>query len=108
MTSPGEGEPAPYEYKIIRSATAAFKRPEKFRAMLDEEARAGWELFEVFDHCRVRLRRSVACRQRDAELSQDPYRTRFGTSEGKVALWIVVVVVVAIAAFVGLMLLLAK
>ncbi|HJZ92097.1 MAG TPA: hypothetical protein VKE40_14575, partial [Gemmataceae bacterium] len=108
MTAPTTDPAAGFEYKIVRSATAAFKRPDKFRAMLDEEARAGWELFEVFDHCRVRLRRSVACRERDAELSQDPYRTRFGTPEGKIALWIVLGILVGIAVFVGLMLLLVK
>ena len=38
------------EYKIIRSATGAFKDPAKFRAALDEEARAGWELVEKLDN----------------------------------------------------------
>jgi hypothetical protein len=80
---------AGFEYKIIRSGVGAFKTPEKFRAMLDEEARAGWELFEKLDHARVRLRRAVSWRERDADLGQDPYRTHYGTGEGKVVLWIV-------------------
>ena len=67
---------AAVEYKIMRSGTAAFRKPEKFRAMLDEEARAGWELFEKLDDGRVRLRRAVSWRERDADLGQDPYRTR--------------------------------
>ena len=73
------------EYKIIRSATGAFKDPEKFRAALDEEARAGWELVEKFDNSRARLRRSIECRARDADLGQDPYRTQIGISEGAFA-----------------------
>jgi hypothetical protein len=103
MSAPTTDPATGFEYKIIRSATGAFKHPDKFRAMLDEEARAGWELHELFDHCRVRLRRFVVCRQRDAELSQDPYRTRFGTGEGKIALWIVLGFVVAVAAVIGLL-----
>jgi hypothetical protein len=93
-----------FEYKIIRSATGAFKTPEKFRAILDEEARAGWELFEKLDDCRVRLRRQVSFRERDADLGQDPYRTRIAGGEGKVALTIVLIVlgvIVGIAAVVG-------
>ena len=64
-----------FEYKIIRSAWGAFKDPTKFRAALDEEARAGWELLEKLDESRARLRRSIDCRNGDAGLGQDPYRT---------------------------------
>jgi len=78
------------EYKIIRSATAAFKNPAKFRAALEEEARAGWELAEKLDDARVRLRRSIAWRQKDGELSQDPYRIKMGLSQVARVLWIVV------------------
>jgi hypothetical protein len=77
------------EYKIIRSATRTFKDPAKFRAALEEEARAGWELVEKLDDRRVRLRRSVAWRQKDDELSQDPYRITVGLSEAALALRIV-------------------
>jgi hypothetical protein len=92
-TDPAAG----FEYKIMRSTFGAFKEPPKLRAMLDEEARAGWEMFEKLDDARVRLRRSVACRQRDAELGQDPYRTKFGAGESKVILWVLVVVVAVCA-----------
>ena len=71
------------EYKIIRSATGAFKDPAKFRAALDEEARAGWELVEKLDNSRARLRRSTECRKGDTGLGQDPYRTQVGISEGR-------------------------
>ena len=90
------------EYKIIRSATAAFKNPAKFRAALEEEARAGWELAEKLDDSRVRLRRSIAWRLKDGELSQDPYRIKTGMSEAAIALWIVLALA-GMAVLVGLM-----
>ena len=89
------------EYKIIRSATGAFKDPAKFRAALDEEARAGWELVEKLDNSRARLRRSTECRKRDADLGQDPYRTQVGMSETALVLWIVVAILVGSALLVG-------
>jgi hypothetical protein len=89
------------EYKIIRSATGAFKDPAKFRAALDEEARAGWELVEKLDNSRARLRRSTECRKRDAELGQDPYRTQVGMREGVLALCIVVAVLTVVALLLG-------
>jgi len=85
------------EYKIIRSATGAFKDPAKFRAALDEEARAGWELLEKLDNSRARLRRSTDCRKRDAELGQDPYRTQVGMSEGALAISIIGVALLGVA-----------
>src|SRR3954452_25057782 len=98
------------EYKIIRSATGAFKHPAKFRAALDEEARAGWELVEKLDNSRARLRRSTECRKRDAELGQDPYRTQVGMGEAALALSIIVAVllgvVLLISAVMGMVLLL--
>ena len=89
------------EYKIIRSATGAFKDPAKFRAALDEEARAGWELVEKLDNSRARLRRSTECRQRDAELGQDPYRTQVGMSEAALVLSIIVAVLLGVALLIG-------
>jgi hypothetical protein len=69
------------EYKILRSVTGAFKNSAKFWAALEEEARAGWELVEKLDDSRARLRRSVAWRQNDGELAQDPYRITVGMSK---------------------------
>ena len=99
MNSDPSGE---FEYKIIRSATGAFKNPTKFRAALDEEARAGWELLEKLDNSRARLRRSTDCRNGDAGLGQDPYRTQVGITEGVLAIWIIV----GLALFIGMMALL--
>jgi hypothetical protein len=90
------------EFKIIRSLTGAFKNPAKFRAALEEEAQAGWELVEKLDDKRVRLRRAVAWREKDGELSQDPYRITVGMTEATLALWIILAVVGGMAVLVGL------
>jgi len=86
-----------FEYKIIRSATGAFRDRTRFRAALDEEARAGWELLEKLDESRARLRRSIDCRNSDAGLDQDPYRTDVGiTQEG---MWLAVGLLVVAGLF---------
>ena len=99
---------AAVEYKIIRSSTGAFKNPAKFKAALEEEARAGWELFEKLDCSRARLCRPTTCRQKDAELSQDPYRTNVGVGQGTIAVWVVLGIVVSIAVVVGIVALVLK
>jgi hypothetical protein len=96
------------EYKIIRSARGEFKNPAKFRSALDEEARAGWELVEKLDNSRARLRRSIECRKRDADLGQDAYRTEIGMSETVYALWIVAAVVLIIPLVIGLLKIFAR
>jgi hypothetical protein len=74
-----------YEFKILRSATGAFKRPERLRQVLDEEARAGWVLVEKFDDSRLRLKRPAAARERDGKLGLDAYRTYVGPSPNAIA-----------------------
>jgi len=93
--TPTSADPAAgCEYKIMRSTFGSFKEPAKLRAMLEEEARAGWEMFEKLDDARVRLRRAVSWRERDANLAQDAYRTTYrGPSGSKVLLWVVVSIV---------------
>lgn len=88
MTAQDSGDPAQYEYKIIRSATGMFKNPTKFRTILHEEAEAGWELLEKFDDARVRLRRHIQWRDRDGELARDPYRIKVGMTENALVGWI--------------------
>jgi hypothetical protein len=65
-----------WEFKILRSTISGFRRPERLRAVLEEEARAGWTLVEKFDNCRIRLKRPSDARKNDASLDQDPYRTQ--------------------------------
>ena len=70
-----------WEFKILRSATGAFKDPAVMQRYLAEEAQAGWTLVEKFDNSRIRLKRPAAARQQDAQCTFDAYRTRVGISE---------------------------
>lgn len=84
-----------WEFKILRSATGAFGKPEYLRMALEAEARAGWVLVEKFDNRRVRVKRPASARSGDAALGCDPYRTAYGMSEMTSA-FIFVGVVVAV------------
>ncbi len=86
-----------HEFKILRSATGRFGVPERLRAALAEEAEAGWELVEKFDNSRVRLKRKVAWREKDAHLPRDPYRIYAGISENQLGFLVVGIVVGACA-----------
>jgi hypothetical protein len=77
-----------WEFKILRSATGAFKDPVVMQRYLAEEAQAGWTLVEKFDNSRIRLKRPAAARQQDAQCAFDAYRTRVGISEVGLALLI--------------------
>lgn len=96
-----------WEFKFLRSARGEFKKPEKLREYLDQEAQAGWQLVEKFDNARLRLKRPVSARAKDGALSFDAYRTSVGMSERQVALIIVGSVIVLVAMAVGLAVLLA-
>ncbi|GAB4443543.1 MAG: hypothetical protein Kow00120_12890 [Anaerolineae bacterium] len=75
-----------WEFKIVRSAYHAFGNPETLRAVVEQEARAGWVLVEKFDDARLRFRRPQSARERDHLLPQefDPYRTSYGMSQSAV------------------------
>jgi hypothetical protein len=77
-----------WEFKIVRSDSAAFRKPEVLRKVIEEEARAGWVMLEKFDDRRVRFKRSRSARTRDILLPPgvDPYRTRYGASTVRYAL----------------------
>ena len=81
-----------WEFKILRSAGGEFKRPERMREILSEEAQAGWVLVEKFDNTRVRLKRPAEARRNDAHLPFDPYRTDYGRTENERAMIIVAIV----------------
>ena len=85
-----------WEFKILRSATGAFKKPEVFRRVLEEEGRAGWVMVEKFDSQRVRLKRPAAAKAGDAVFEFDPYRTAVGMSEGRLGLVIIACVLGAL------------
>ena len=71
-----------WEFKIVRSETGAFRKPEVFQMLLQEESVAGWELVEKLDDRRVRFKRPASARRRDATLPPgiDPYRSTYGGS----------------------------
>jgi hypothetical protein len=76
-----------WEFKIVRSESGAFRKPEVLRKLVEEEARAGWVMLEKFDDRRVRFKRARSARTRDALLlpGVDPYRTRYGTPVARYA-----------------------
>lgn len=91
-----------WEFKIIRSPSPVFRKPEVLAALLDEEALAGWELVEKFDNRRIRLKRPRSARAKDQMLPPgfDPYRTQFGVSRQTMSALLVLILL-------GLMVLLA-
>lgn len=91
-----------WEFKILRANTAAFRKPARFRAILEEEGRGGWVLVEKFDDHRVRLKRPASTKaiQGDFADDYDPYRTTVGISQGGLAM---IMIGCALMAAVGLM-----
>jgi hypothetical protein len=87
-----------WEFKIVRSNTAAFRKPDVFRQVCAEEARAGWTLVEKFDNQRLRFKRPISARSGDAGLDFDPYRSQYGVSAGAL-----VAVIVGCAVLVALL-----
>ena len=69
-----------WEFKIVRSESGAFRRPETFQQLVQEEEISGWELIEKLDDRRVRFKRRKDLRSRDGMLPPgiDPYRSSFG------------------------------
>ena len=82
MTKYTDDNTEQYEYKIVRSESGTFRKPDILEALVEEEALAGWEMLEKFDNRRIRFRRPVEARKRDHMLPDyvDPYRTNFGGS----------------------------
>ena len=70
-----------WEFKIVRSGTAAFRKPEVLNKLLEEEAQTGWVMLEKLDDSRIRFKRPRSARAKDAYLPDgvDPYRTQYGT-----------------------------
>ncbi|MBN2044714.1 MAG: hypothetical protein JW757_06830 [Anaerolineales bacterium] len=89
-----------WEFKSVRSESGAFRKPEVFAALLQEEQIAGWELVKKLDDRRVRFKRPRDARRRDATLPPgfDPYRTHYG---GSSAARIIILITVALLIAVG-------
>ena len=93
-----------WEFKIVRSETGAFRRPDVFQHLLQEESFAGWELVEKLDNRRVRFKRRREARRRDAALPPgvDPYRTYYGKSTARPVILISVAVMIALMVGLGI------
>ena len=99
---------ASWEFKILRSNTAAFKKPDVLRKVCEEEAQAGWVLLEKFDNSRLRFKRPLSARANDSTLiGYDPYRTNYGISPLKFTLLVVAGALLGTAAVIGLIALVA-
>ena len=91
-----------WEFKMLHTASGRFGDPERLRAILDEEARAGWVLLEKFDDNRLRLKREASARGRDGSLGFDPYRTFVGPNQAGAVLLIVGLVLLGMLTFLAL------
>ncbi|MEP7358967.1 MAG: hypothetical protein ABI847_17085, partial [Anaerolineales bacterium] len=93
-----------WEFKIIRSQTGGFRKPAALQKVIEEEARAGWQLVEKFDNSRVRFKRPRSARQRDAQLPAgvDPYRVTYGIGEGAFVAMILLAVFGSFGVIMGL------
>jgi hypothetical protein len=67
-----------WEFKILRSTSDTFRRPDELRRVLEEEGRAGWVLVEKFDDQRLRLKRRSDAQAHDYAADFDVYRTYVG------------------------------
>jgi hypothetical protein len=97
-----------WEFKIIRSTTGRFRDPIWLRAVLQEEARAGWTLVEKFDDARVRLKRPASARAGDANSPFDPYRTWVGMKPAHLAVIIILGALAAVAVLLGIVFIFAS
>jgi len=97
-----------WEFKFVRSTTGAFRRTAFLNEVLEEERRNGWTLVEKFDNSRIRLKRPVSARKKDAEATLDPYRSRVGIGELAFALLIICSILGGMGAIFGTIGLIAR
>ena len=94
-----------WEYKIVRAYSDLFRNPTNFIRLCEEESQAGWILLEKLDDRRVRFKRSVEMRdQIDVDqLSFDPYRCHYGSSNEVINLFgaIAAVTAMVLPAYLG-------
>ncbi len=91
-----------WEFKILRSSTGAFNSPQEMSKALQEEAVNGWELMEKFDHYRLRLKRRTDKRSHiNTGSTLDPYRTQYGVTDVRMAMYVVAGTLVFTALLIG-------
>ena len=81
-----------WEFKIVRAYIGTFQNTVTLQELVQEEARAGWEMLELFNDSRVRFKRRRSEKANDALLPSDvnPYRTTFRmAAPDRCALWFV-------------------
>ncbi len=70
-----------WEFKILRAnKLGGFASRYELQKALEQEAQTGWQLVEKFDDFRIRLKRKLSDRSKDANAEFDPYRTIYGFS----------------------------
>jgi len=96
-----------YEFKIVRSATSAFKKRETVEQVIAEESMAGWRFVEKFDDNRLRFKRPASAQRKDHTLPPgvDPYRTTYGMSDAGLA-FVILGAIAALGGVIALMFLL--
>lgn len=92
-----------WEFKILRSITGAFGKPEQLRRALEDEALSGWVLVEKFDDFRLRLKREVGVHDDERNPDIDPYRTNYGTSHVRSVAMLLTLTFVAVAVGAGVL-----
>jgi len=107
MTKYSNDDMEKWEFKIVRSDSGAFRKPDVLAELVEEEALSGWEMLEKFDNKRIRFRRPVDARKRDHTLPDyvDPYRTHYGSPSQMIAILIgvgVLLLGVLVFSFIGL------
>lgn len=87
-----------WEFKIIRSYAPVFRKPDFLQQVLLEEAQAGWQMLEKLDDTRIRLKRPLAAKRRDAMLPPgiDPYRTQIRGGSAKIFVLLGVTILLAL------------
>lgn len=88
---------AGWEFKIVRTYIGTFRNPKMLQKLVDEEARAGWELLELFDDSRVRFKRRRSEKAKDVLLPPgiNPYRTIFRmASPSMTVAWVILIGIV--------------
>jgi hypothetical protein len=92
------------EFKILHGGPGAFRSAERMQKVLEEEGQAQWTLAAKLDSERLILRRPREARTRDVLRgpSIDPYRTRLGGTAPKQLVLLIIFLVGAGIAGLGL------
>jgi hypothetical protein len=68
------------EYKTVQAQTPLFADSKKMHDILEEEAKAGWQLLWKEDNYKIKLQREISHRENDKILDFDAYRSTVGVS----------------------------